>query len=415
MADRDLRVKFWGQKQETLGFAAAMTLTFIAILGSIASFWWLAAIPFIWAGKFLAMYGLEKWRSRHEIALQDNALYILDDGKPKQCIPLDEVAEIKAIRGGNGAIFIDKEGTKIEVSSGGYGWQKVADEIAMRIGFKVNLEPQLVLSKPPKPSTVLTATIFFFTFGFLAYAAIALIPIGLGLILTQVGIGVVAIGGLLVARRLGLLANRPDLYDPDLNGPMLKMSVESYYNLKGGEPPEMELEKGQEYIYLPSRRNFGRAVGLVGYPLALMGLGTFAYTFMVLLQSIFIEMGIPAAYLLLGMISGITLAFCGYGLATGSARGLKQAKDKITLLDDKIVIKRGRKTFECSLDQSPKIVKSRFGNGLFHHHEIWTDKRGRKVLIDRRFLWRSDRAMYEPESPWSDMWKGRVLPREIPE
>lgn len=415
MADRDLRVKFWGQKQETLGFAAALTLSYITLLLAIASLWWLAAIPLIWIGKAFAMRGLEKWRNRREITLTDNTIYVLEDGKAKQCIPLEDVSEIKAVRGGNGAIFIDSEGTKIEVKSGGYGWQKVADEIAMRIGFKVNLEPQLVLSKPPKPSTVLTTAIFFFTFGFLAYAAIALIPIGLGLILTQVGIGVVAIGGLLVARRLGLLSNRPDLYDPDLNGPMLKMSVESYYNLKGGEPPEMELEKGQEYIYLPSRRNFGRAIGLVGYPLALIGLATFSYAFMVLLQSIFIDMGLPFAYLLLGMIAGVTLGFCGYGMAAFSARGLKQAKDKITLLDDKIVIKRGRKTFECTLVQRPKIVKSRFGNGLFHQYEIWTDKEGRKILIDRRFLWRSDRAMYEPESPWSDMWKGRVLPREIPE
>lgn len=415
MADRELKVKFWGHREENNILALALNLSIAALVVAAFNLLFLAAIPVIWVLRALAVRFLKKQISREEVVLSGGTLTVLEDGVPRDYVVFDEIAEIKAVRGGDGAILIDKEGRKLEIKSGGYGWQNVADEIAMRIGFKVNLEPQLVLSEPPKPKFVISVGYASFSVVLLAFVVIAFMTNNWMLPAIQLAIGAVSIGGLLFARRLEILSKRPDLYDPDVSGPMLKLSVESYAKLKGGNPPAMELEKGQEYVFLPSRRQFGRVIGLVGYPISLMGLLGSAYSLMWMLQSIFIDLGVPFSFLFVGLIAGIAAAFGGYAMAATSARGLKQVGDKIKVTEDSLILTRGKDTFVCSLNQRPKVVKSPYNTGLFYHYEVWTDSKNRKILIDRRFLWRSDRAMYEPESPWSDMWKGRVLPWEIPE
>lgn len=398
--------------------AAGVAAAILLVLGLLGPYG--LSLPEILLGLGVVLgLGLALSRKRNEDLIVTRDEIIWQKGGGLTVIAMDDLTEIRRTNPKLEAELIGKDGKVIPVQRGASGWLLAADEIAMRAGWNVQLNPPMVPRKPPTTSSSLVMAWAFFFGGLTPLLAITFfVHTAPWLSLVQLLLGAICISGLILAQRAWLLSRRPDLYDPDAIVPPKPMLAESYAKARRYEIKPVELQTGKTYVYLRQANQFKSALALVGLVPLCFGLG---WTGILLFRTLgeFLLIQQFAWHLLLNAIPGLLLAHLGWHMTRWGLLTLGLNSQSIEVTEDELIVHRAgmffRRPMHIPRNQKPRERTSPFFRGLFGRWEVYRSTDGWLVRIDRRFLWEADRPMYEPESPWEDLWRGRVLPKGLPD
>lgn len=316
-------------------------------------------------------------------AATEQGLATIKHGKVKTLIPWNDIT-LLARAGWSDRVTVEgKDGARISIpnlrafgASFALERDPVLQEIAQRLPYAARLLPERS-EKRPWPAFSIEA-VHWLGVMFAVPAAILPLVFAYQAIPASVALALVGTVCILLSAHHRHRADRPWLWNPDVVEPEELIPAHELLLADPDREP-IPLEEGYEYEQLPAQ----------SYPLH-----DNAASLLPLLGFV-----VPCVSLWHGFLSVLIIAFFSYliwQIKTGGPKPLR-----FRYQDDKLWFPDGNWMLYVPEPATAEDGSTRPG---------WEVVRGRwrHVEIDRRTLYRTDRPIYRPESPWRDLWRGRL-------
>lgn len=324
-------------------------------------------------------------------------------GREAQRIEWDDLAEIQNPRADSTRInLISRTGEQIKLR-GVHGVAHPAlDALATRLPSRVRLTPERAEFKPLTKRQELFRLV-----GGGALISLSLIvwfafldPLAAGYSLGAAALLVIAGAGCVLAFSVSArrrLAQEPWRWDPESPEPITRVSQREM--MVRGEMPQT-LEPNYEYAYAPVRKVWHDSEQIVLFVLA----GVWVMSVALMTNSV-LQIAVGVLLLLVGAF----IVFARLPRRTRHARHgdrVRVENREIIVTSTDGTVRRAPYTQRALTWAKARLLPGR----LFGLLERYEGDQG-VVEIDSRYLVRTDRPVYTPESPWKDLWRGRHLPR----